>query len=395
MVAFLSAEAEQSHVPEHMPWRRRKGATILQWLGSGENKLVATAELKLLLSFTPIPVPANLAALSVAFDTGHHSNSSGSSQDSLSSRDGSSARALDRQESAQEMSDSRGSSQTQSKHAPWRPADRQHSRGLTDPHHEQQQHNPQPCQHDRHATEQSNTPMRQRPVSQITAAPPEPADAVLGGQPLSLAGESAEGRRQDSLAFGADMTGKGAASSLAPQEALGRLIQRAEQLRQMISATSAQGWPSSQSPGKSASKGVEEEGTSAADTPDAVATKQENTRANALSSAVSSIRSGDHHTQHSATPAADDPARCESKSGNLDPATAEQTQSSIGMSTAPLAGKQKRANDRALPASKLRRVAEGNTGVLCTGRILSPQKIASKQPQVKLYNSACSIGQEG
>ena len=354
---------------------------------------MATAQLKLLLSFTPIPVPANAAALSVASDTGYHtSSSSGSSQDSLSSRDEDSAGLLGKPESAQEMPDSMGSSQMQSKHALRRPADRQPKENQTDPHHEEQQHTPQSREYVRRSAADPDALCR-RTRSQVSATPPRAADAVLGGEPLSLADEFTGGGRQDRPALAADVTGEGEAPGLAPHEALSRLIRRAEQLRQMINATSEECLSSDQTPAKTGTEDVQHASTSAADTPIIPVTKQEDTRGGASSSAVPSANFGDQHTQHSTATAADCPARCEKKSGNPPADTADQIQSSISMSTAPTAGKQKRVNDKALPVSKLRRVAEGKSGSLGTGKTLIPQRVTSKQAQVRPYRSACGMGQ--
>lgn len=352
----------------------------LQWLGSGENKLVATAQLKLLLSFTPIPVPAAAAAaLSVASDTGYHSSSSSSSsEESLLSGDEQSAGMQGNPEVVQDAPDSRGSSRSTSGHAPRTPASIQPRQDQAGPQYDKQRH---VTQLNKPAQASAAGAAAVRASTGLPAAIPQPADKTLGIHTPPHATETLKGRRQDRPALAVDTTGKGRAPGLSPGEALSKLIQRAEQLRQMISATPAEGCASSLS---SAKTGTRKQQHGDAFLPSTPAAEQEGYRVHTSVPATLSTVSGKHGTQQITTPAGHVTATCGEASGIPKAHSMEYTQPPNSASRASTSARQKRFSGRASPVSKLRRVAEGKLGIVGRARALRPQAVVTLQPQVQL-----------
>ena len=345
---------------------------------------MATAQLKLLLSFKPIPVPGlhNTADMPVASDTSYHSSrSSGGSQELSSGRDEDSATTQIKPQVAQEMPDSRGSSLSRPRRVSQLPSPRQHKQDHRGPHKQQQQQ-----QHVPHSPEHV-VPLAAKPTalldsapSQSPADPPEAAMMAVGDEALSSTEAAAEGRGQEKSALASSTTGDGRAPGLSPDVALSRLIQRAEQLRQMISGASAEGCSSSLISATTGTKDVPHCSTSAAGPPSTHAAEPEGVRADKSLSAALSANSSAQNIQHSIPSAANGHAIRESRPG--DP-TAEQTPSSVSVGTAPTTGKAKRVSERAWPVSKVRRVAEPRPGVLGRGKTPSPQRVTSLQPQVR------------
>ena len=195
---------------------------------------------------------------------------------------------------------------------------------------------------------------------------------------MHLAEDVAGAGMPDKPALAAARSGRGEAPGLSPDEALRRLIQRAEQLRQMISATPAAESSSDQCLASTGTQDIQHGGKLSASAPAALAVEEEHIRASITHSAASSTTSGAQQSLHSTTAAAQDAATCASKADS-----AEQTQIPVSTSTEPPTGKHKRANDRALPVSKLRRVAEGKLVHSGRGRTTNPERATSSPLQVK------------
>ena len=366
----------------------------LQWLGSGENKIVATAQLKLLLSFTTIPALACTAAPSVASDSGYDSScSSSSSQDSLCSNDKSSAMMPSRLETAQEGPDSRESSHAEPRQASQLPASREprQDRSGSLKRRQQQQHASESQEHVQRLPAKPTAALDSA-ASQLSAAPPHAAKMALGDEAKAAAKEAAEGSRQDKPAPAAGTTGEGEAPGLSPEEALSRLIHRAEQLRQMIAGAPADSSSSSAAIAKTGTETFQHCIKSDADVFSAPTAGHEGLGADTSLPAMSSTNTDKQHTRHSTTPAGNSTATGDTDSGNPIVDSTEQTQSSISMDSAPTSVKQKTMNDRVLPVSKLRKVAQGRSGSVAKDRTLSPQKTAaSSLPKVRPYHSSSGM----
>ena len=355
---------------------------------------MATAQLKLLLSFTPIPVPElqSTGDVSAASDTGYHSScSSSSSQDSLSSNGESSAMMPGKLETAQEIPDSRESPHAEPGRAPQLPAFRQPGQARTGSlKRQQQQHATQPQGHLSLAAEPTAT-LDSR-ASRDSATPPQAADMALRDEYEAVAEGVAEGSRQNRPLSAATMTGEGKTPGPSPEEALSRLIQRAEQLRQMITCTAADSLPAMPAPAKTGTGALQYCIAPDGDVLSIHAAKHEGLRVETSLPAMLSANSGKEHTQHSSTAAGKDTVKCDSESGNVIGDSAKQTQLSISMGTAPVTGKQKGVREWALPVSKLRRVVEGKSGIVGRERALGPQRtITSSLLQVRPYHSLRSM----
>ena len=223
-----------------------------------------------------------------------------------------------------------------------------------------------------------------RASGQLPAATSPPAEMALGIATPSHTTKALEGQRQDRPDLAANTTGKGQAPGLSPDEALSKLIQRAEQLRQMISTTSADACSSSLAPAKTATQTVEHGGANMPSTP---AAEQDGDRTCTSAPATLSAISGKQCTQHSTTPAEFGVASGENASGDSKSYSIERTQPQNCVSPASTSGKQRRFNNLTLPVSKLRRLAEGKLGRLGNARASGPQAVVTLQPQVQLCPS--------
>jgi len=360
---------------------------FLQWLGSGEERLVATAQLKLLLSFTPFAVHTSAPALSAASDTSYQSSCSrrSSKDEALSGASKSPADSHDEPEATQESLDSRGVCHLKPEQTPEQHVHEQLQQSKEGHARKQQQQKLQ-SQASVQPSAEMVTDQPDRTSRDAHARPQEAAASALGEVTASTASGAEETSRRAELSSAPLNLGEIDALGLSPEQALSRLIQRAEQLRHLISATSAEGWPvkqhcagvdtehvqqgstlvghcveSSANPGM---KPVQQGALSAARPLAVVASKPGGSKAGSLGqfSANASTVNGAQHVQQGHRSAPSTPNVAASKLQHTQAGSAEPDQVLHSASAASDMAKQKRVNDRDAPASKLRRVAEGNLG---------------------------------
>ena len=382
----------------------------MQWLGTGEDRLVATAQLKLLLSFTPIAVHTSAPALSAASDAGYQSSCSSSSSDdeALSSESNSPADSHDEPEATQESPDSNGVCHLKPEQAPQqtvhkqsRKSKRSHARKQ-----QQQQHQLQ-VQAAAQPSAEVVTDQPDRTPSGAHARPQEAAASAIGEVTAFTTSEAAETSRRAEQTSAPPSLGENDAPGLSPEQALSRLIQRAEQLRQLISATSAEGWPVEQyhagvdtervqqsstsvgpcveSSAKVGAKHVQQGVPPAARPPAVIVSRPGGNKAGSLDQFPGNTGtvSSTQHMQQGRRSAPSAPNVAASKPGHPLAGSAESDQVLHSTSAASDMAKKKRVNDRAAPASKLRRVAEGKLGKLGRGRTQNNQGVNSLPSQVR------------
>lgn len=323
----------------------------LQWFGSGEERCIATAQLKLLLSFTPIPAHAsNPAPPGAELETGYLSSSSGSSEGLSSASPPSdneqSAELSSENDAAPEPSqyetgtEGEGTSSARSPRRHLKQAPRRMTTqrvGKSETGHDQKQRPPRVRSAAAVSTQQSsNTPdmtSSHTHSDQMVVVVPAPENRISALTVLNA--ESSSRPERPSAQAETVVTGM---PCLTPEQAISRLIQRAEQLREMIGVTATENFP----------------------------------RANAA-------RIGTSDLQH-ASAAATSPVICASMPHHGMAGIAEPAQASHDANTITGGVRQKRVHDRVAPASKLRRLAQGR---LQQGASSTQGVINSPQAQVK------------
>ena len=321
----------------------------LQWLGSGEERCIATAQLKLLLSFTPIPAHAsNPAPPGAELETGYLSSSSGSSKGLSSasppSEEEQSAELASEDDAAPEPSqyetgtEGEGTSSARSprrhlKQAPRRMTAQRVAKNETG--HDQKQRPPRVRSAAANSAQQSSNTPDMTPSHTNSDQMVAPAREDKSSASTVLNAESSSRPKQLSAQAETVVTGM---PCLTPEQAISRLIQRAEQLREMIGATVTDNFPR-----------------------------------------ASAARIGTSHLQHASAPATS-PVTCASKPQHGTAGIAEPAQASHDANAITGGVRQKRVNDRVAPASKLRRLEQSRQ----QRGAPSPQKvIKSPQAQVK------------
>ena len=323
----------------------------LQWPGSDEERCIATAQLKLLLSFTPIPAHASTPAPPDAgSETGYLSNSSGSSE-GLSSASPSSGEEQSAElasegeaapESPQHTSGTEGEG-TSSARVPRRHLKQAPRRMTAQPTvkietgHHQKERPPRVRSAAADPAQQSSNTLDMIPSythsDQIVAPAQEDESSALT---LPHA-ESSSRPKQSSAQAETVVTG---IPCFAPEQVISRLIERAEQLREMIGVTVTDNFPR-----------------------------------------ASAARTSSSDLQH-ASVAATSPVTCVSKPQHGTAGMAEPAQASHDADSITGGGRQKRVNDRVAPASKLNRLVQGT---LQTEASRPHGVINSPQAQVKEF----------
>ena len=213
----------------------------LQRLASGLARPVATAQLKLLVSFTPVPdLPEGLTQpqpLQQAVHKVHRSSSSSStassSKEALSSIEGSSAQEAEPTEAAKCHASYPQPAPQTLEHQP----QRRRARGP--------EASPKRSAPHKHVN-------RQPSAGQLGGSPAAPASIPDTERSAVSAAQAGQGRGQGRA--GADMqdlSESPRAPALTPNQALSRLIERAEQLREVIEGAAAEGWAPDQPPASS------------------------------------------------------------------------------------------------------------------------------------------------
>ena len=224
----------------------------LQWLGSGQARPVATAQLKLLVSFTPIPGPREGVTQPQALQQGLHaecrrSSSSGSDSsrdEALSSVEGSSGQEAENTEAADSRASFLRPTLQTLEHQPWRREARgsEAGRKRSAPH--------------KHADRQ---PLAKQLGRSPAAMAPFPKNAHSVISAAQTGQGSGQGRAEAHMQ---DPSERPRTPALTPNQALSRLIERAEQLREVIEAAAADGWapdqPSASSGGAHALQAAQE-----------------------------------------------------------------------------------------------------------------------------------------
>ena len=218
-------------------------SVLLQRLASGQARPVATAQLKLLVSFTPIPGPqeglTQPQSLQPALHRVHRSSSSSSSSvasssdEALSSIEGSSAQQAEPIEAANSHA---SLSQPTLQILEHQPQDRKAKKLEASPKHSAP---------NKHRDRQPTAEQRRRSSEVMAPIPDNERSAVSSAQAGQGSGQGRAGVDMQ------DVSERPGTPALTPKQALSRLIERAEQLREVIEAAAVEGWAPDQPPASS------------------------------------------------------------------------------------------------------------------------------------------------
>lgn len=296
---------------------------------------MATAQLRLLVSFTPVPLQLSSPTASAAVsNTGYDSSSEALSSEAEGSD--SSVQLSSEADTAPECIHSQIGHHRRPKQAPRRAAHQRPGRNKAGAVHKQLP---------RAAAADDTIPPA---VTQLSDAPASSTTHLHDASPhstylvLEEQAASSANREENSTLKRAEaelqIAEGGVVHGMSPDQALSRLIQRAEELRQAIGAGAAEGWCPEQAP------------------------------------ATLAPSSSQHASSSTAIPVV--PGT--SKSGGADLGSGNSTRAPETGSAAAGAAGQKRSGDRAAPVSKLRRIAENRLRKSAPGF----RAIPSPAPQV-------------